>query len=71
MDSVFRNFEQLPMVLTVSELAQVLRISKSNAYFLMHSKDLATIRIGKRMLVTKIELMRYIEEHTGENREKY
>lgn len=62
MKTTYTDFSQLPIMLNANELAQVLRISRANAYVLMHSQNIKTHRIGKRMLVSKMELMRYIEE---------
>lgn len=64
MNGLYSDFEQLPVLLTASDLAKILRISRANAYTVMHSRDIATIRIGKRMLVMKDELIRYIKEKT-------
>ena len=65
MKATYTDFSQLPIMLNANELAQALRISRANAYVLMHSQSLKTHRIGKRMLVSKKELMRYIEEMDG------
>ena len=67
MNDLYSDFEQLPVVLTASDVAKILRISRANAYTVMHSRDITTIRIGKRMLVTKDELIRYIQEKTQDN----
>lgn len=67
MNSVYSNYEQLPIIITAPEVARILRISRSNAYALLHSKEIETIRIGKRMLVAKDELIRYIEEKSKDN----
>ena len=66
MKTMFTDFSQLPIMLNANELAIILRISRANAYMLMHSQSLKTHRIGKRMLVSKKELMRYLEENSGD-----
>lgn len=66
MKTMFTDFSQLPIMLNANELAMILRISRANAYMLMHSQSLKTHRIGKRMLVSKKELMRYLEENSGD-----
>lgn len=50
MTVAYTSYDQLPLALCAEEEAQVLGISRANAYALMHSKYFPTIRIGKRML---------------------
>ena len=64
---VFTDINQLPILLNAEDVAKILRISRANAYVLMHSKEIHCVRIGKRMLLPKTELLRYIEENTSNN----
>lgn len=57
----YTSFEQLPLTLCAEEVAQVLSISRANAYTLMHSRGFPTIKIGKRMVVAKEKLIAWIE----------
>ena len=52
----YTSLEQLPLALSAEDVAQVLGISRANAYTLMHSKGFPTIKIGKRMTVPMIAL---------------
>jgi excisionase family DNA binding protein len=56
--------EQLPITLSANQVAQVLGISRANAYTLMHSKGFPTIQIGKRMVVPKNKLIEWMERQT-------
>jgi excisionase family DNA binding protein len=47
--------------LCAEEVAQVLGISRANAYTLMHTRDFPTIKIGKRMVVAKDKLIAWME----------
>lgn len=58
-------FENLPDVLDAKALAQALSISKSGAYALLNSPDFPTLQIGGRKLVTKPELIVWMEDHTN------
>lgn len=49
----YTSLNQLPISLSAEDVAQVLGISRANAYVLMHSKGFPTIRIGRRMTVPK------------------
>ena len=61
MTTTYTSLEQLPITLKADEVAQVLGISRANAYVLMHSADFPTLRIGKRMVVPKDKLIEWIE----------
>lgn len=61
----YTSMEQLPITLSANQLAQVLGISRANAYTLMHSKGFPTIQIGKRMVVPKNKLMEWMERQTA------
>ena len=58
---IYTSLEQLPLALSAEDVAQVLGISRANAYILMHSKDFPTIKIGKRMTVPKDKLIEWIQ----------
>lgn len=60
-----RNFETLPAMLNAEELAAVMGISRAGAYQLLHSADFPVLRIGKRLLVPKDKLIRWIDTNTG------
>ena len=57
----YTSLEQLPVTLCANQVAQVLGISRANAYVLMHSKGFPTIRIGKRMIVPKDKFLKWME----------
>ena len=62
MNSSVSSFNDLPLVLNASQLAGVLNISRANAYNLLHREDFPTLRIGKRMLVPRDKLARWMDE---------
>ena len=57
----YTNYDQLPLALGAEDVAQVLGISRANAYNLMRSKDFPTLKIGKRMTVPKHKLIEWID----------
>jgi excisionase family DNA binding protein len=48
-------------VLTVEEAAGLLRISRGSAYEAVKTRQLPTIRIGRRVLVPRAALMRLLD----------
>ena len=61
----YTSMEQLPITLSANQVAQVLGISRANAYTLMHSKGFPTIKIGKRMVVPKNKLIEWMEKQAA------
>ena len=57
----YTSLEQLPLALSADNVAQVLGISRANAYELMHSEGFPTLKIGKRMTVPKDKLIEWIQ----------
>lgn len=51
MVSTIKNFDQLPIVLKVEEMAQVLGISRKLAYQLVRQDDFPAVRVGKKRIV--------------------
>ena len=65
MTSNYTSVDQLPITLCAEEVASVLGISRAGAYTLMHSKGFPTIKIGKRMVVPKDKLIKWMESQTN------
>ena len=61
----YTSLEQLPITLCAEEVAQVLGISRANAYSLMHAKGFPTLKIGKRLVFPKDKLIARMEEQTA------
>lgn len=58
---IYTDYDQLPLALGADDVAQVLGISRANAYNLMRSKGFPTLKIGKRMTVPKQKLIEWID----------
>ena len=63
-ESIYKNYDDLPLFLNVAMVAQVLGVAPSSAYELMHDKDFPTLRIGSRMVVPKENFIEWVEQHT-------
>ena len=64
--SVYKNYDELPLCLNAELLANVLGISRSSAYELMHEKGFPAIRIGSRLVVPKEKLIAWVDSHFEE-----
>ena len=67
---IIKNYDELPMFINAATLAQLFGVSRASAYELMSEKDFPSFRIGKRILVTKENLVEWIENRSkkGGNR---
>ncbi|MBR5704460.1 MAG: helix-turn-helix domain-containing protein [Deltaproteobacteria bacterium] len=63
----YKTFDDLPLMLTVMDVAAVLGISRTGAYELVQQKDFPSLRIGARIIVPKEQFFRWIQTATGQN----
>jgi excisionase family DNA binding protein len=59
----FTNFENLPLMLNVNDIAVLVRISRAGAYNLVNSDGFPKVKIGKRVLVPKSDLMQWLQQN--------
>ena len=64
-ESIYKNYDELPLFLNAATVAKVLGIAPSSSYELMHEKDFPALRIGNRIVVPKEAFIRWVEQHTG------
>jgi len=60
-ESIYKNYEELPLMLNAKQVASLFGISISSAYELMREDGFPSIRIGNRLIVPKDKLMAWIE----------
>lgn len=63
-ESVFTSYDKLPLLLNVKQLAALLGVSDSSVYELIEEEDFPSLRIGKRIVIPKEELRKWITSHT-------
>ena len=66
--SIYKNYDELPLMLNMKQLSDLLGISDASAYELVQEEDFPSLRIGKRIVVPKEELRRWISVHTKRGR---
>ena len=64
-ESIYKNYDELPLFLNAATVAKVLGITPSSSYELMHKKDFPALRIGNRVVVPKEAFIQWVEQHTG------
>ena len=57
----YKSFDELPLMLTVEEVAGVLGIGIDHAYEVARRRDFPTIKIGSRIIVPRDRLIQWLE----------
>lgn len=60
----YKTYDDLPLMLTVTDVAAVLGISRTGAYELVRQEGFPSFSIGKRIIVPKEQFIQWIREHT-------
>lgn len=56
----YTSYDQLPIMLSVTEVAKFLGISRTNAYELIHAEGFPKIQLGKRIVIPKDKLLDWL-----------
>ena len=64
-ESTVKNYEELPLFLSAKLVSEVLGVSPSSAYELMHEKDFPALRIGNRLVVPKDHFREWVDRKLG------
>ena len=64
-ESIYKSYEELPLFLNAKLVAQVLGISPSSAYELMHESNFPVLKVGNRMVVPKEKFIQWVERNTA------
>ena len=60
----FKSYEDLPLMLSVAEMAAALGISRAGAYELARSEGFPALRIGTRIVIPKDKLQEWVDKQT-------
>ncbi len=63
---MIHNHDELPSVLGIKELQGYLGISRAGVYNLLHRADFPTLHLGSRLMVTKENLLTWMQKNTNE-----
>ena len=67
MELRFRDFSELPLTLTVEEVAKVLGISRGTAYNLVHREDFPAVKIGRRLIIPREQFCSWVDKEAQGN----
>ena len=54
------NEQNIPMVLSVAQLAKMLCIGKNSAYDLVNSGQISSVRVGRQIRIPRIAVYQYL-----------
>ena len=60
---MYKSYDDLPLMLSVHDVAEVLGISKSSAYVLVKEKDFPRLKIGARVVVPREKFIEWINKN--------
>ena len=63
--SVYKNYDDLPLFLNADLVSKVLGISAASSYELMHEKNFPVLKVGSRMVVPKEKFIAWVEQNTS------
>lgn len=61
-NSNYKSFDELPLMLSVPELAALLGISRAGAYELVKEPGFPSLMIGSRIIIPRDKLIKWIDE---------
>ena len=64
-ESIYKSYDELPLFLNAGLVAQVLGVSISTGYELMHEHGFPALKIGNRIVVPKEKFMAWVAQNTG------
>lgn len=62
---MYKSYDDLPLMLSVPEVAAALGISRAGAYELAHSEGFPSLTIGSRIVVPKDKFIAWIDENSS------
>ena len=65
-ESKYRSYEDLPLMLNVQMIADVLGISRSKAYELVSSGGFPSLKLGNRIIVPREQFVEWVQKSTGQ-----
>ena len=61
---MIKNYDELPMFINADLLSELFGVSRASAYELMRERNFPSFRIGKRILVSRENLIAWVESRS-------
>jgi len=59
----YQNYDDLPLCLSVKQVAEVLGIGRNTAYELVRSGQIKSIRVGRNIRIPKAEILSFLNRN--------
>ena len=63
MNKIYKSYEELPLMLSVPQLAAALGISRASAYALVKQDGFPSLAIGSRIVIPKDKLISWVDRN--------
>lgn len=70
LESIIKNYDELPLFLNAKNLSKLMGLSESSVYELMHEKGFPSICIGSRLVVPKEHFKKWVDEQIEKKNRK-
>ena len=61
-NTIYEYVQDLPLTLCVADLMSILGIGRNTAYALVRSKQIRSIRIGRKICIPKDALLQFLDQ---------
>ncbi|MCI9467829.1 MAG: helix-turn-helix domain-containing protein [Oscillospiraceae bacterium] len=59
----YQNYDDLPLCLSVKQVAEVLGIGRNTAYDLVRSGQIQSVRTGRQIRISKDAMISFFKQH--------
>ena len=66
-ETKYKSYDELPLMLSVIDVAEVLGISRAGAYALVKSAGFPSLSVGSRIIVPKEEFVSWVKRQSSES----
>ncbi len=61
----YKSIEDIPILLSIEELQDILGIGRTKAYELLRSGQIRSIHIGRQLRISKPDLLEFLEDQAS------
>ena len=66
-ESKYKSYDELPLMLSVTDMAEVLGISRAGAYELVKTEGFPSLSVGSRIIIPKDEFISWVKRQSSES----
>ena len=66
-ESKYKSYDELPLMLSVTDMAEVLGISRAGAYELVKAEGFPAFSVGSRIIIPKDEFISWVKRQSSES----